>query len=72
MTREEFEAVLALQGKYCLLTEPSNMRPEWVWAGLIFRGVDPERFVSRVRGAHGETESEAITKLISSWEAMPV
>lgn len=77
MTREEFEAVLALEGKYKLFVEPSVYR----WgssletedphhAGWMFAGLKEIGTINSVFGDHAATEEEVVNRMIEFWEGL--
>jgi hypothetical protein len=77
MTREEFEAVLALEGKYKLLVEPSVYR--WGYnsktedpnhAGWMFAGLKEINTIASVYGDHAATEEEVVNRMIEFWEGL--
>lgn len=66
MTREEFEAILALDGQFELVKEESAYNGKdgkWWYAGLQARGGG-----GRCWGTHSTTYDEAVNKLIEDWE----
>lgn len=70
MTREEFEAVLALENKYRLITEPSTHNGKggrWVYAALHSRESEDYGY-ERIWGQHAATMDTAVQMVIARWE----
>lgn len=66
MNREEFEAVLAWEGKYRLVVEPSHSKVGHIFSALQllpYDGLD-----GRIYGSHCLDTEKAINEVMRQWE----